>query len=306
VHTQIDAETGDSVVVGSPVAGGRTLADITALLNIFSDDSNPNLVLAGVTIDDSGDVMAHRSVAINGGAVYPGPDIVGLAPATISWRGLAPTTPVTILGGSGGNTFMVNALPTNPLTLDGGAGTHNKLDYSQYTGSVEVILPRGYATGFAGVSGIQDVTGGNGNNLIVGGSLPGVLTGGTGRNIIIGHTAAETITGGGGDNILIGGYTNYDSDRTALDAIFREWTSSDSLTTRINDISGKRLSGLDLNGGYILNPFASSNQTVFSNGAIDQLFDGAGMSWFFFKPPNDKINNGGPLRVSGEVVTVIH
>jgi hypothetical protein len=312
VHTQIQASTGDHVIAGMPVvSGGRTLASINGFLGVQSTDGNPNVVPAGVVLDDSGDMTAHRSVAINGGAVYPGPDVVGLAQAAISWRGLAPTTPVTILGGSGGNTFMVNALPTNPLTLDGGAGTHNKLDYSGYTGTVKAILPLGYATGFASVSRIQDVTGSNGNNLIVGSSSPGVLTGGTGRNIIIAHTGADTITGGGGvnmENILIGGYTTYDSNRTALDAIFNEWTSSDSLTTRMNDLSGKRLSGLDLNGSNTLNPFATTNppQTVFSNGAADQLFDGAGMSWFFFRPPNDKINNGGPLRVSGDLVVVIH
>src|SRR5262249_29446323 len=38
VPTQVQAGTGDSVIVGNPVTGGRTLADIAGFLNIFSVD----------------------------------------------------------------------------------------------------------------------------------------------------------------------------------------------------------------------------------------------------------------------------
>jgi hypothetical protein len=126
VPTQIEAGTGDSVVVGTPVAGGRTLADVTAFLNIFSFDGNPNQVLHDVTIDDSGDSTFHPSVVINNGSAYPGPDVVNLAQATISWRSLAPATPVHIIGSSGGNHFQVNGFADGDpaLTIDGGGGNN--------------------------------------------------------------------------------------------------------------------------------------------------------------------------------------
>jgi hypothetical protein len=85
-----------------PVTGGRTLTGIKGFLSIFSVDGNPNVVPAGVLIDDSGDTTAHPAVVINGAGAYPAPDVVNLAPAIISWLSLAPATPVTIVGGSGG------------------------------------------------------------------------------------------------------------------------------------------------------------------------------------------------------------
>src|SRR5262245_19162131 len=122
--TQIQASSGDHVFVGIPVAGGgRTLAGINGFLSIYSVDGNPNVVPAEVVIDDSGDTTAHPAVLVNGDSVRPGPDVVGLAPAIISWLSLAPNTPVTILGGSGGNHFQINGTAAAiPLTLVAGAG----------------------------------------------------------------------------------------------------------------------------------------------------------------------------------------
>ncbi len=239
--TQIQASTGDHVIVGMPVAsGGRTLAGINGFLSIFSVDGNPNVVPAGVLIDDSGDTAPHPAVVINGAGANPGPDVVGLAPAIISWRSLAPTTPVQILGGSGGNTFALTGLPTNPLTLDGGAGTHNKLDYSAYTGDVKVVLPKGLATGFANVAHIRDVSGGNGNSLLVGDANANTLIGGAGRNVIIGGAGGDILDASksSGDNILIGGTTDWDSNLDALDAIFAEWTRLDlGFDDRFSDLT---------------------------------------------------------------------
>jgi hypothetical protein len=188
---------------------------------------------------------------------------------------------------------------------------HNKLDYSPYTGTVQVNLPLGTATGFAHISGIQDVTGGNGNNLLVGDANPNILIGGTGRNILIGGGGADSVTGGGGpnmENILIAGSTFYDQKQGALNAIFAEWTSSDPLATRMADISGGTPSGMDLNGSSVLVPAATRTHaaTVFDDAAVDQLFDGTGLSWFFVHRPDDVINNGaGPNTTLGDLVAFI-
>jgi hypothetical protein len=332
VHTQVEAGTGDSVIVGTPVAGGRTLADISAFLNIFSFDGNPNQVLAGVLIDDSGDMMPHPAVVINGGAVYPGPDVVNLAQGIISWRSLAPATPVHILGGSGGNTFALMAMPINPLTLDGGSGTHNKLDYSGYTGpqnnTVQVVLPLDQATGIVGISRIQDVTGGSGNNLLVGDANPNILIGGTGRNILIGGGGGDTLDAhlSTGDNLLIAGTTSFDGTPNYLadlDAIFAEWTRTDlsptnSFQLRYNDLlsgtgSTNPMNRLPDGTLVLLTPATnktSSNGTVHADLSPDTLIGSNGIdpttskrvhNWFFFDSDDMIVNFINPFDHKNKV-----
>jgi hypothetical protein len=214
-----------------------------------------------------------------------------------------PLANLVINGGSGNTIFQVKTLPatSTAITLNGGSGV-NTLDYSRYVGDIAVDLPLGVATGFSGgISKIENVTGGQGNDLIVGDANANVLIGGTGRNLIIGGAGADQITGGGGDNLLIGGTTAYDENLTALDALFAEWTSSDSLATRMRDI---RFGG-GLNGSYYLNPVATKKRpaTVFGN-PNDSLFDGTGLSWFFVNSPKD-INKGSGPSNPNDVVTHI-
>jgi hypothetical protein len=192
--------------------------------------------------------------------------------------------------------------------VDGGGGT-NTLDYSHYTGNITVDLALNLGSlvnqGATGsVFHIARVIGSIGSDLLVGYANPTVLIGGTGRNILIAGMGGASIYGGGGDNIQIGGYTSYDQNLTALDAILAEWTSADSLSTRRRDLRD----GGGLNGTYILTSAGTRNRTatVFDNGVADQLYDGTGLSWFFLHEPDDQINNGaGPLLAS-DSVTVIH
>jgi hypothetical protein len=213
-----------------------------------------------------------------------------------------------LTGGPGGDVFQF--LPSNAGggkidgVLNGNGGT---LDYSQYVGDVTVDLALHQASRVnngapGGVLNIANVIGSQGNDLLVGDGNANVLRGGTGRNLIIGG-GPDQLYGGGGDNILIGGFTSYDRNLTALNALFAEWTSADSLSVRMQDIRN----GGGLNGNFVLNTVASGGHpaTVFDNGVADQLFDGTGLSWFFVHLPDDTINGGAGPRVPGDVVTVI-
>jgi hypothetical protein len=214
-----------------------------------------------------------------------------------------------LTGGSANDAFVFKNGGSIAGHVDGGAGV-NWLDYSQYTGDVTVDLAFNLASlvklGAPGnVFNIANVTGSIGNNLIVGDANPNVLIGGTGRNILIGGAGADTIFGGGG-NILIGGYTLWDKNLVALDAIFVEWTSSASLATRRHALQF----GGGLNGSYGLNGVSTgqATQSVFDDGAADALFDsingGGGICWYFVHRPSDTINNGsGPL--TGDLVSII-
>jgi hypothetical protein len=196
-----------------------------------------------------------------------------------------------LIGGSGNDVFAFNTGGSLAGTLDGGGGT-NTLDYSAYLGDVTVNLQLGAATGVAGgISNIANVTGSQGNDLIVGDDHANVLVGGTGRNILIGgggpdlpRVGWETITGGGGDNILIGGGTAWDTNPAALAAIMHEWTDT-SLTFKQRVHALRK--GIVVNG----QTYALNRSTVMKDTSPDNLNGGSGRNWFFVDH-DDVINNG--------------
>jgi hypothetical protein len=203
----------------------------------------------------------------------------------------------------GNNTFLVQALPAATMSLNGGSGI-NTLDYSPYVGNVVVDLPLGVATGFSGgISNIRNVTGSQGNDLLVGDANPNLLVGGTGRNVLIGGAGADTLDGSRatGDNLLIGGTTNYDTNLAALNAVFAEWTRTDlSFAYRVSDLTtgknGANKTPLNLVGGK---PVLLTASTVHADGAADQLIgtqktDPAtkhrAHNWFFYDAPDVLVN----------------
>ena len=78
-------------------------------------------------------------------------------------------------------------------TLNGGAGV-DTINYSAYTTSVTVNLALGTATGTSGISNIENIIGGAGNDL---------LTGDGGNNVITGNGGNDTMSGGAGDDTYI-------------------------------------------------------------------------------------------------------
>jgi Ca2+-binding RTX toxin-like protein len=180
------------------------------------------------------------------------------------------------------------------------------------------------ATGFAKVSGIQDVTGGIGNNLLVGDANANILMGGTGRNILIGGAGADTLDAhpSTGENLLIGGRTDYDSNLAALDAIFAEWTRTDlplnnSFVIRYNDLLSGTGSANPLNrvnGQLILLTPAtnktSSNGTVHADSSPDTLIGSNGTdpttgqrvhNWLFYDLDDTIVNFMNPYDRKNKV-----
>jgi hypothetical protein len=212
----------DMVTMGEPTAvGGHTLQNILTGFRVESPSNQAPTIL----IDDSGDPSTlGRTVSFANDPIF-GYTISNLAPGPL-YLHLGTGSPVTVVGDGADETFDIQDLPLNlQLTLNGGRGT-NTLDYSRYVGNVTVDLPLGVATGFAGIANIQNVTGSQGNDLIVGDANPNVLIGGTRRNVLIGGGGGDTLdaSGASSDNILIAGTTDFDTNPAALDAIFAEWT----------------------------------------------------------------------------------
>jgi hypothetical protein len=278
VFAVVEVGTADSVTVGQNGVLASILGDIRI-------QSVLGQVPRQVTLDDSSDTNPHTITL--GSAPTFGYLVNGLLPPSSVGRGrigllLDPNTPVSILGGPADDVFRVQdfaGAPALSLVAEPATSTrtnrHNKLDYSAYTGTVKVVLPLGYATGFVGISGIQDVTGGIGNSLLVGDAAPNILVGGTGRNVIIGGAGADTLDASGatGDNILIGGTTDFDSNLAALNAIFAEWTRTDlSFRDRFSDLTtgtnGQNATPLNQVNGQLM---LLTSSTVHADSSPDQL-----------------------------------
>jgi uncharacterized repeat protein (TIGR01451 family) len=122
-----------------------------------------------------------------------------------------------------------------------------------------------------GQSGSDQLFGEAGNNILVGGDGNDKLYGGPGRDLLIGGNGADQLFGGGGDDILVAGSTSFDEDPDSLQAIMAEWSSSNSYSTRVNNL---RFGG-GANGAVTLD-----STTIVDDGAADALWGQAGQDWF--------------------------
>ncbi|MCI0456953.1 MAG: hypothetical protein L0Z62_08240 [Gemmataceae bacterium] len=183
-------------------------------------------------------------------------------------------TSVVVNGGFGWNRFWV----ANPAALAGsvrliGSSSFDTLDYSAVTTAVRVNLAAGTATGLqGGIAGIQHVTGGSGNDILIGNANDNTLRGGSGRDLLIGREGKDTLFGGTGDDILIGGRTIWDTSNPALEYILSTWTSTQSYSQRIAMLRA----GVGGTGLWALN-----GSTVLDDGAADSLTGGSDLDWFW-------------------------
>src|SRR5262249_60593671 len=114
-----------------------------------------------------------------------------------------------------------------PVPVDGQGGSAT-LDSSAHTDAIRVNLTLDTATGVAGgVSNIENATGGQGDDILVGNDQANVLRGGPGRDILIGRAGADQLFGETDDDILIGGSTVYDLVPARLEDLMREWGRTD-------------------------------------------------------------------------------
>ncbi len=216
-----------------------------------------------------------------------------------------------LAGGAGDDRFAIGSGRTIAGTIGGGAG-RDTLDYSAYTTTVRANLATGSATGIRGgaigsVTGVEDLTGGSGADVLIGDAAANVLTGNggndvltggagddtlhgdAGRDVLIGGNGADSIFGGSGDDILVAGRTSFDSSVTDLLALMAEWGRTDaSYATRVDHLNGTLAGGR--NGARLL-----TAATVFDDTAIDSLSGGSDQDWFlaFVSDLVTDQNNGG-------------
>ena len=185
------------------VGNAGSVQGILGTLNVEDPPS-----FATLNVNDSADATA-RTVTL--GTFTPSGDtpwgsISGLAPASINYEQADLFSPVTIDGGSGGNTFNIVTLPIETVNLNTGAGndtvnvqaTAGSLVVNGQGGTNKLVGPNvtetwtisGANAGSVGVttfSNLQNLTGGTLNDTFkftAAGSVSGKVNGGTGTNTL--------------------------------------------------------------------------------------------------------------------------
>jgi Ca2+-binding RTX toxin-like protein len=169
----------------------------------------------------------------------------------------------SLTGGTLNDTFKFSNGKGVSGAIDGGDGV-NTLNYAAYLAVVKVNLPLATATGTGGISNISNVTGGAGNDILVGNAADNLLLGGAGRDILIGGAGTDTLNGGAGDDILVGGVTDQDNNWDNLDAIMAAWANPSPYLTRITSLAS----------------LLSASTVHDDSGASDSLTGGLGLDWF--------------------------
>jgi hypothetical protein len=272
---------GDTITIGA----NQTLAAVQGQVVVNPADN----ISANVVIDDSSNATPPPGPITFSNDVTYGFSIRGLVPEVIYLAARQNTTLTTsLLTGAGDKTFNVQAAPRGvALNLNAGRGT-NRLDYTGYAGNVLVDLALGSATGFSGISHIQNAKGASGGGIgfynVLIGNGGNVLTGGTGRrNILVAGGSASTLIGGDQDDLLIGGSTAYDTEAglVSWQAIAAYWAGPDDYLTRVANLtSGAGVPLLDAttvfgNGG---------GNTMIGNGELALIFSD-GLDHFTLGPP---------------------
>ncbi|TFY98433.1 hypothetical protein EZ313_23120, partial [Ramlibacter henchirensis] len=111
------------------------------------------------------------------------------------------TLAVAIAGGvltNVGGISVTNVDQVN-ANLSGGIDT---LSYAGVTEGITVNLGAGEAIGFASIAGIENVTGGSGNDSLTGSADANALDGGAGNDTLSGGAGADVVDGGEGDDTV--------------------------------------------------------------------------------------------------------
>jgi hypothetical protein len=267
---------GQLIIMGGNTASSYTIQDATIATSITTGSGNDTFTLADMA-------AATQPVRINGGRgtnTLRGANIAntwnlsgsnkGTINGTVTFTAFA-----NLIGGTAGNDFVFSDGQGVTGRITGGGTSGNKLDYSAYSTGIYVNLHSGVATGTAGISNIQQVHGGNGNDILLGYGSDIVLQAGAGNDLIIGGSGLASIQSGSGQDIVIAGSTSYDTNAAALHAIEAYWSNTGiDETTRYN-----RLSTMGTpTGGYKLTP-----ATVKHAAASDTLALGSGNDWVFWR-----------------------
>ena len=167
-----------------------------------------------------------------------------------------PSGRIIVTGGTGDDNLQIAGTVANPVWLYGDAGNDR-------------------------------LNGGRGGSLLIGGDGNDELLGGNGRDVMIGGQGADRLIGNANDDILVAGLTTKD-DRSSEGHeefwcdILAEWNSSNSFTTRVNNLRGE-------NAAYTGAKLLTEVLDDYLADEIDFLNGSSGNDWLIFSAEEDKV-----------------
>jgi Ca2+-binding RTX toxin-like protein len=290
-----------------------------------------SLVINAAPSNDTIDVQgttATTPVTVNANAgndTLLGPDLVntwvmnGFNVGTLNGSAVAFNAVENLVGGNTTDRFLFSLGDTLSGSLNGGGGVNDRMDYSALPPAIPVMVDLTAGTANRGVlgaiSGIEDVFGGAGNDILIGNAANNLLhggvgggfdrldgrdghdilvghsgndtaLGGSGRDLLIGGTGGDVLQGGIGDDILIGGETDFDFNEVALRDIMREWTRTNLFGTPQQQYN-QRIAHLrfgaagGLNTVFLTPGVPAGPGTVIEDGFNDLMTGGGDLDWFW-------------------------
>jgi Ca2+-binding RTX toxin-like protein len=164
--------------------------------------------------------------------------------------------------------------------------------------------------------GIENVTGGSGNNTLIGTSASNVLVGGAGNDSMSGLAGNDTLTGNGGNDVLDGGSGNDSLNGGTGDTLYKfnygwgqdtlvdaggndtlDFSAIDTaLTINLNTTSGSAITPAN-NALFITGTIenvlkGNGNDTIIGNAAANSIASGAGNDSISGGAGNDTLDGG--------------
>jgi len=240
--------------------------------------------------------------SVDGGAGIDTLNIIGTAAANtldVIWNGTSLTS------FEGGTLTSVDSV----VNLGGGTDT---LTYAGSASGVIVNLATAAASGFSSVTGVENVTGGDGNDTLTGTNLANSLSGGVGNDTLDGNGGTDLLVGGAGNDTYItdGGDTLTEGNNAGIDTVVSSVTF-----TLANNFENLTLSGagnINATGNGANNVIiGNAGDNIITGGTGADIMDGgAGNDTFDFNALNessganvDTINGfQGPGVLGGDVI----
>jgi VCBS repeat-containing protein len=163
------------------------------------------------------------------------------------------------------------------ITVDLGSDT-DRLEYVT-SDAVTVNLANGTATGFSSITNIENVTGGDGNDTLIGSSVANVINGGNGNDTIRGGGGNDTIDGGAGIDLL----DLSDATGPLAFTLVQSSSPTNVSATGLGTDSYKNMEGVIGTNFNDVITGSSSNDILIGGKGADQLTGGGGSDTFRYR-----------------------
>jgi Ca2+-binding RTX toxin-like protein len=157
-------------------------------------------------------------------------------------------------------------------------GGNDTLNYTGTTANISVNLATGSASGFTSIANIENVTGGSGNDTLVGNASANTLNGGAGNDDLTGTGNDQLIGGAGNDTYhAVSGDTITEAAGGGIDTVITS-SASFTLAANVENLIFTGLVSYNGTGNNLDNVLtgASGNDVLNGGNGNDQLIGGTG------------------------------